>query len=193
MRALLSNFAGCASLVGAAKHARADRAVDIVQVVQTYDEGSAGGRPLAWAAGGQYLAWLGLQALGFLALTVLVESGLLGRAARGTRRAALRGTRAVVGGVCGVRSGTGPPDADAEAGGAGGDDVDVAAERAALRGGDMGGCQVRWHQPGCVFVHEPIWRRCATAVPAVPGAPWAHRSSGVGRCSVGVSLTLHDK
>lgn len=116
-----------------------------MQVVQTYDEGSAGGRPLAWAAGGQYLAWLGVQALGFLALTVLVESGLLGRAARGARRAALHGARAVAGGVPGLGLGARPRDADAEAGGAGGDDVDVAAERAALRGGDVGGCQARPH------------------------------------------------
>ncbi|KAK9842270.1 hypothetical protein WJX81_003820 [Elliptochloris bilobata] len=39
-------------------------------------------------------------------------------------------------------SGSGSVDPDAEAGGAGADDVDVAAERAALRGGDVGGCQV---------------------------------------------------
>lgn len=34
------------------------------EVVQTYDQGTAGKHPFAWDAGGQYMAWLGLQAAG---------------------------------------------------------------------------------------------------------------------------------
>lgn len=34
------------------------------EVVQTYDQGPAGQHPFAWDAGGQYMAWLALQALG---------------------------------------------------------------------------------------------------------------------------------
>ena len=71
---------------------------------------------------------------GYLALTVLVESGLVVRAARGGWRAALRAATALVSSVHGSPLESGGSGADAEAGAAGGDDVDVAAERAALQG-----------------------------------------------------------
>jgi hypothetical protein len=34
------------------------------EVVQTYEQGSARRQPFAWAAGGQYMAWLAVQAAG---------------------------------------------------------------------------------------------------------------------------------
>lgn len=75
---------------------------------------------------------------GYLALTVLVESGLVGRAARGCRRAVVRAAAAAAGGVGAGPAGGRGGGADAEAGAAGGEDVDVAAERAALQGAPRG-------------------------------------------------------
>jgi hypothetical protein len=71
-----------------------------------------------------------MGAAGYLALTVLVESGLLGRGARALRAGALRAAAACTG----ERGGRGDEGGDAEAGEAGAMDVDVAAERAALMG-----------------------------------------------------------
>jgi len=112
-----------------------------------------------------------MVAAGYLALTVLVESGLLGRGARALRAGAMRAAAAGTG----ARGGRGGNGGDAEAGEAGTVDVDVAAERAALMGAPP--------PPAQACPVELSWLEGLTGMAPLPaGAPHACHPGGK-RCA----------